>query len=495
MKATQIIYLLLFVGIIVCIVTSSHLLDSEGFQSGSSMLPVNNVSEPTIAKGVEPAQLSIQAQPNSSTPGTLPFGPYGQMASVGSYQYQDPALLPAELQQMKQLKEDLRAFLVFEGPSVAANSDPTVQLPLTQLRADSRKLDQEISVLSKNPGIQSSLTQQNVADIQESLTFLQRKVRLFQTSGVINTTADKKEGFQSGSESEPKTRATKEDLQHLQTKAYAAILILSSSGTTDPTVQARIQRLQTMYSSITDMINKIDGGIWTSSDIPLYKEDIAGILPNLADPSTSLQDIFDQPSGVKLSPVEQQLASLVGEDNAKNVFNHLLDKGMFRVNVEMGYNVPSSKRRTHRLVPGTNRMMYEKSYDLLPSGTDSSSNSLLSSADPSEPIGSRSSSSSSSAMSMEGPYDTTMPGAEQNNSKVGGLDWKNRTESICEQVRLRGLDPLDFGCIAKGSLMSPAYSWRGHAKMVCGRLNTTMDPNLPVVCGCPPQEWNGWTLF
>jgi hypothetical protein len=411
------------------------------------------------------------------------------MASVGSYQYQDPALLPAELNQMKQLKEDLRGFLVFEGPSVAANSDPTVQLPLTQLRADSRKLDQEISVLSNNPGIQSSLTQQNVADIQESLAFLQRKVRLFQTSGVVNTSADGKEGFQDRSEAEPKTRATKEDLQSLQTKIYAAILLLSSSGTTDPTVQARIKRLQDMYSAITDMINKLDRGIWTSSDIPLYKEDIAGILPNLADPSMDVANIFDQPSGVKLSPVEQQIARYVGEDNAKNVFNHLLDNGMFRVNMEMGYNVPGSNKggkkhneTKHRMVPGTNRMMYEASYDLLPSNTDSSSNSV-------EPY------SLGSVMSMEGPYDTTMPGAEENNSKVGGLDWKNRTESICEQVRLRGLDPLDFGCIAKGSLMSPAYSWRGHAKMVCGRLNTTMDPNLPVVCGCPPQEWNGWTLF
>jgi len=492
MKATQILYLLLFVGVIVCIVTSSHLLDLEGFQG--SILPVNNISEPTIAKGVEPARLSIQAQPNSSAPGSLPFGPYGQMASVGSYQYQDPALLPAELNQMKQLKEDLRAFLVFEGPSVAGNSDPTVQLPLTQLRADSRKLDQEISVLSNNPGIQSSLTQQNIADIQGSLAFLQRKVRLFQTSGVVNTSADRKEGFQDGSDAEPKIKATKEDLQALQTKVYAAILTLSSSGTTDPTVQARIKILEELYSAITVIINNLDTGVWTSSDIDLYKEDIDNILPYLDDPSKDLENIFDQPSGIKLSPVEQQLASLVGEDNAKNVFNHLLDKGMFRVNVEMGYNLQGSKRRNHRLVPGTNRMVYENSYDLLPSSTDSSSNSVEPySLEPGSSSGSAY--GSGSAMSMEGPYDTRMPGAEQNNSKVGGLDWKNRTESICEQVRLRGLDPMDFGCIAKGSLMSPAYSWRGHAKMVCGRLNTTMDPNLPVVCGCPPQEWRGWNTF
>ena len=482
MKTTQIVYLLVFVGIVVCIVTSSHLLDSEGFESGN-ILPVNNLSEPRIARSVEPTRLSIQAQPNSSIPGTLPFGPYGQMASVGSYQYQDPALLPAELNQMKQLKEDLRSFLVFEGPSVASNSDPTVQLPLTQLRADSRKLDQEISVLSNNPGIQASLTQQNLVDIQESLTFLQRKVRLFQTSGVIMY--DSTEGFQDGSE--PKTRATKDDLQTLQTKIYAAILVLSSSGTTDPTVQARIKRLQEMYESITDMINRIDRGIWTSSDIPVYREDIAGILPNLANPSMAVPNIFDQPSGVKLSPVEMQLASLVGEDNAKSVFNSLKDKGMFRVNVELGYNVHGEKNTNNK----KHGILYNKSMDLL--SDTPMMRGPASAMSPMGPMGP--SNNEGSAMNMDGPYDTRMPSAEQNNSKVGGLDWKNRTQSICEQVRLRGLDPQDFGCIPKGSLMSPAYSWRGHAKMVCGRLNTTMDPNLPVVCGCPPQGWPGWNSF
>ena len=143
MKTTQILYLIIFVGVIVSIVTCTHLLDGahiDGFQDSPN-------SEPRIAKTLEPTRLSIQAMPNSSTLATLPYGPYRQQAAIGSYQYQDPAQLPAELKQMKQLYEDLRSFLVFEGASVSNSSDPTVQLPLSQLRADSSILHQEITVL------------------------------------------------------------------------------------------------------------------------------------------------------------------------------------------------------------------------------------------------------------------------------------------------------------------------------------------------------------
>lgn len=463
---------------ILSIVTSTHLLDIvqvDGFKD--SPVPVNSESEPRIAKTVEPTRLSMQAMPNSSSPASLPYGPYLQQAAIGSYQYQDPAQLPAELKQMKQLYEDIRSFLVFEGVSVSDSSDPTVQLPLTQLRADSSKLQQEISVLQNNSGIQSTLTQQNLADIQEALTFLQRKVRLFQTSGVISGGV---EGFTNGNASPtPKTIASEQDLKDLQGKIYAAILVLTSSGTTDPVVMARVGRLQEMYSLVSDLVNKLDNGILKPTDIPVYKEDINTILPNLPNPQMPVMDIFSQSSGnAPLSPLHQQIAGLVGKDNAETVFKNIQDKGMFRVNVELGYNVHGSKKP----------IMYSNTIDLgsNPKNHIASTNPIVNTD--------TSNDSPMTNLQTDSPFDTTMPGVEDTSVKmIGGLDWKQRGQSICEQIRLRGLDPLDFGCIANGSVMSPAYSWRGHTKMVCGRLAATMDPGLPVSCGCPPPNWVGWT--
>ena len=482
MRTSQILYIFLFLGIIVFIVKSTHLLD--GFED----IPQ---ADPIIAKGIKEARLDIQVQPNSSKPGTLPAGPYAQTASVGSYQYQDPAQLPAELKQMSNLYEDIKAFLVFEGPSIGNSSDPTVSLPLTQIQADSRKLQQEISVLERNPGIQASLNQQELADMQEGLTFLQRKVRLFQTSGVVSDEgASGKEGFQN-IPVQGKTKATKAELQLLQTKVMAAILTLSSSGTTDPVVQARIKNLQAMYTDTTDMINKLNKGIWTATDVPVYSQDIKAIIPNLADPKKSIPDVTKQGSGKKLSPVEQYIASLVGEENASDVFKSLKDKGMFKVSFDLGYNTSGPTGSTGST--GSNQFSMNKSIDLL--DMDGDANMRSGSHNPS-----MNSINPSSSITMAGPYDNSMSGMDdraeaiQKANRPSHLDWKARAKGICNQVKQRGLDPLDFGCIPEGSKLSPAYSWRGHAKMVCGRLGSTMDPGLPETCGCPPPNWKGWTL-
>lgn len=469
--------------------TSTHLLDylSEGFTGAAS---ATTQSEPVIAKGLEPASLPVQAMPNAANPGGLPFGPYLQTASVGSYPYQDPSYQPAELNQMKQANEDVRAFLVFEGAQIADSSDPTVQLPLTQLRADSRKLQDEIAVLQKNPGVQSSMKQQDVADIQAALTFLQRKVRLFQTSGVIS---DSVEGFRSGggdhsdtsgnvSTTPVKTKATKADLIDLQTRVHGAILTLSASATTDATVVARIKALQAMYQAVGDMINKLNDGTWTAADVTVYKEDIADILPNLDNPGKNVKDIFNQSSGKKLSPVQAGIAKLVGEENADMVFKDLVSKGMFKWSMDIGYNVSDASNTQKKPI------VYSNDVDLLNAEDNKGWKKKESSVSESEPA----------SLTTDSPFDSTMLGmddrAPKNANNPSGLDWKKRTQDICAQVQKRGLDPLDFGCIRAGSTMSPAYSWRGHAKMVCGRLNATMDPDLPRVSGCPPSNWKGWSL-
>lgn len=497
MKPTQILYLLLILAIIVWVINSTHLLDSvkDGFED----LLTSPISEPVIPKGLVPTKTDTQAMPNPGIQGALPFGPYAQMASVGSFRYQDPAMMPAETKQMKKINEDLKAFLVFEGVNLANSSDPTVQLPLTQLRADARKLQEEVSVLDRNPGVQSQLTQQSLADIEGGLIFLQKKVRLFETAGVTFNS----EGFQNpngperavkvigkavadGDNRSPKvkdgekTRATKQDLQLLQTKTYAAILTLSASGTVDPVVQARIKRLQEMYTALSDMITKLNKGQWIEKDIPVYKEDIQDVLPNLAKPQKDVKDVFSQGNGKRLNPIEEQLSGLVGVENAQDVFKNLKERGMFKISMDLGYNVtqPSLKRDLTLQNDGSMKVSSGINPHIQSSGSGSGS-------------------SQGQGMKMDMAFDPYSMGmddrANSKYNKPSGFDWKKRATTICEQVKLRGLDPLDFGCIAKDSLMSPAYSWRGHTKMICGRLGTTMDPDLPNVCGCPPTGWKGWS--
>jgi hypothetical protein len=247
-----------------------------------------------------------------------------------------------------------------------------------------------------------------------------------------------------------------------------------------------------MYSETGDILSKLDKGIMKPDEVPYYSQDIRDIIPKLASPNSKLIDLAGQGDGQKLSVVEQQLGKLVGDENAKSVFKDIRKNGMFRVNfgVDLGYNVKNEE--TDKKVNKKDIVVLSKQYNMDQNGLihdDTSNNSPgMSSINP------------TASLSVDGPFDSTMSGMDDRAEVIkkatspSRLDWEKRAKDICQQVKLRGLDPLDFGCISEGSKMSPAYSWRGHTKMICGRLGATMDPSLPATCGCPPANWKGWTL-
>jgi hypothetical protein len=74
------------------------------------------------------------------------------------------------------------------------------------------------------------------------------------------------------------------------------------------------------------------------------------------------------------------------------------------------------------------------------------------------------------------------------------FDWKARSKQIEQQVKKRGLNPSDFGIMPPQTKVSEDFSWKGYARMICTRLQATMDPSLPVTCGCPPLDWSGWRI-
>ena len=92
-----------------------------------------------------------------------------------------------------------------------------------------------------------------------------------------------------------------------------------------------------------------------------------------------------------------------------------------------------------------------------------------------------------------GPADSS--GSVVSAKNVGGpskLDWKQRSQQICDMIDRRGLKSADFGCMQNTDAVSDSFSFRGYAKMVCSRLSTNYDPGIPELCGCPPPTWAGW---
>jgi hypothetical protein len=77
-------------------------------------------------------------------------------------------------------------------------------------------------------------------------------------------------------------------------------------------------------------------------------------------------------------------------------------------------------------------------------------------------------------------------------SSTAGFNWKDKCKQLYDALRRMSLDPGDFGCLAPGTQVSPDFSWRGNAKMICTRAATHSDPGLPEQIGCPPVNWPGW---
>ena len=74
------------------------------------------------------------------------------------------------------------------------------------------------------------------------------------------------------------------------------------------------------------------------------------------------------------------------------------------------------------------------------------------------------------------------------------FDWRTRAKQIEGQVKKRGMNPSDFGIMPQETKVSNDFSWKGYARMICTRLQATMDPSLPETCGCPPMDWSGWRI-
>ena len=72
--------------------------------------------------------------------------------------------------------------------------------------------------------------------------------------------------------------------------------------------------------------------------------------------------------------------------------------------------------------------------------------------------------------------------------------WLQGENAIIHLPKARGLKQEDFGIMTKDRKVSDNFSWKGYVKMICTRLQATMDPALPETCGCPPMDWKGWRI-
>ena len=448
---------LLFFGLVLVlaifvVVASQTMPTKEGFQP---------LVIPTPGPPAQPINAGAKAMPYTEPSTQILSAPIGQTSDVTSRPFQDPALDKSKYVILYSLLQDMHGFKAFELEKLEDTSDPAISLPLNTFRGDLQRLEDEVAFLNRNPGIDTTLTVEDVHEIRVNLTYLQKKARAM-NSGTI-------EGFEDATAS---PKATLDDLKDTNTKISVEIARLQASGTTDPSFQARVNILVKIQQQIGNYITQLQNNTLQPADVPITKENLKNFLPQISNPS---------------SPVTQFLNSIQAPTSMSNLFpayvggdisgaalaNILLQnygKGL-SWDINMKYSPVSGSALNATTNVGTQQFQLGSPQLQMPPSTRGAFDQAIAQIQKGETSGVR----------------PTLP-----EPPTQQFNWKDRSSQICESVRLRGLGPADFGCLTNTSKVGQDFSWRGYAKMVCNRLKTTLDEGLPETCGCPPVDWPGW---
>jgi hypothetical protein len=478
-----------FIVLLVASIGLSKERKKEGFVNPGSN---ESMKAPTVivpTTNPKPAPLEGSTPAPYLTPTELNYGPaYGEIARINTLPYRDPSLEAAPYKRIAELLESLKGFMTYESKGLENLSDPQVQLPLTTARGDLQRLTDEIAVLKRNPGIDSALTQGQVDDIQANLAYLQRKYRMSVNAASGSTV---NEGFTDNSgntvdsttnEIDSDERLTTAELKELILTIQTEMARLSSSGTTDPVITARVSALNSIKIDVQTILTQVESGLRPAAEIPILKKDRDAFLPLMSKTSDALPELLNSANlPLTLSNIFPAYSSgdSTAAKAAQALFENYGEKLFNGLSWSLGLKFTSPNEVATAVAKGSGAEKSDDPFFLTGSGQTGSTSTSF-------PRG--------EFESTTGTFDMnrleSRPSFDM--GKPASYDWKEKAAQICDSIRKQGMDPAEFGCIEASKQVSSDYSWRGNARMVCTRLLTTPDPGLPEICGCPPIEWPGW---
>lgn len=501
--------------------------DKEGFAQYSSYSEMAKArSSPGLADAVNVANnqrigsnVGTRAQDMSS--GAAPAAPYGVVADTAPSLYTDPDNIVVTPANLRELRDNLRAFMQFELPHLRGQSDPTIQLPISSLKADYDRVDAEVTVLERNPGQPSSLKGREFKEIADNMQYLKDKYRRFKLNDVQGVVGSAPTGTMPSGTKAVEERATLADLKSVRTRMIAERARLGAGGSLEPVINARIGAISKMIEDLNGIIEKVEARTLQESEIPIFKADIDQLFKTLTDTSKPIPGLMRSalPAGVA-----NLLPPGMGKDaETQALIGRLADKYMGDflkgVSVELGAKVKYTSENEARAqgalptpVRGEARAgSFDRAFGPLVTDQDRAiaQQSMLGTQYSGVPTSAALDSTATSAHMMPTPvpgevYDpyayNPVEGQRRPSGKdplpitgsASGFDWKTRAKQICENARKMGLNPADFGCLPDSATVSPQFSWRGYAKMICNRLQTHYYQGTDEACGCPPIGWPGW---
>jgi len=464
MDGVGLLVIVAFLILILAIVTNTCSV-SEGFESKKVVPP--------------PTKLTDSSEPKGYTNiAELPGAPVTGLAQTNSLPFQDPALMKASRQVLNELKQDMDGFAANELPGMEDKSDPAIKLPITRFKGDYQRVKDELSVVTRNEGIESQLTMDDIQGMAANLRFLQRSYRLFMNNGIVPEVTSPlskvgTEGFEDTS-STSKTPISPDQLNMLGQKLAVEVTRLQATGTTDPVLQARVNVLTKMKQTVDDLNLKVKSGQMPASQIPIMVADYDKFLPELNKTGTGIGGLISKSINPTLGSLFNSYEK--GDVKGSELAGSLLD--MYAKDLLKGLSVKYVSE---------NEVELERAKATVKGpATNHPATVLGSRGEFEEQI------RQMDIQSMKEHSGIRPP--SQQPTEIGNFDWKKMCEDITQNIRRMGMNPSDFGALKDNSGVSKDFSWRGHVKMMCSRLATANDPAVPEQVGCPPVSWKGWRL-
>ncbi len=281
-------------------------------------------------------------------------------------------------------------------------------------------------------------------------------------------------------------RATYDEIVDFKTKLLGEITRLVNTGATDDITKGRINNLRLIYAYITDTINKIDTKQVKLENVEIMKSSIDKALLALSDISKALPDF------AKNSTLPSWLNNLLTGGSADdpetkkqimdaiaNYANNFSNNFSWSVDLGLDYTSPAKEKAM---------AAYYNKRGAEGRGNSSAVNSGLNLNIAGDGVGVMPDGSAAGTVTDE--YGR-QPG-ERCAGDAARFDWKKRSREICSAIKARGLEPAEFGCMPDGVTVSPDFSYKGYARMVCHRVSANYDPGFGYLVGCPPADWQGW---
>jgi hypothetical protein len=183
--------------------------DKDGFQNmgtGANTTPEGDITPEGASPGLNIPLISPRHQTLMNGATVKPFTepstellapPPGQAASVNARPAENPALQKVSSGRLQSVFESLVGFFQNDAPHLQKMGDPAIQLPLNTAIADKGRVEDELAVISKNPGLNSTLTEEDVNGIEANLAYLQKKWRVIRDLNPYFPMPPVEEGFQS----------------------------------------------------------------------------------------------------------------------------------------------------------------------------------------------------------------------------------------------------------------------------------------------------------